>query len=434
MKRFLPTTLIALATTYGFCAQTKPDLVALAIRTSDESGTPIAVHSAGEFWGVLDFEVRGNLQRGYKIRFETPYHRMETPELHFGIGASGRYTVTWGPLPVVVDRQFTLKATIIPVGTWRDANARNDSTCAVIAPVWPELPVERFGHTALEGRMTLAVSWQGNPGAVTAWMPNIVSETFQEVQEVSIPEWLSTSLGSPHVGTIPLDDPYQISLNETIFTVAAKQRINRSLLVPISFEAYGVDMPDLKWLMPETYVQSSDPSIMAFAQAIRRKNPSSGPFQLAEQIYLAVGRRCSYYSRPGMLPSASTTYRAKRGDCGGLSSLFTAACRSVGIPARTVAGFRRGLNRWHVWSEFYVPTAGWIACDLADAEAVDPKALGSAYFGVMPDLDTRIATSFGFDVEANGVTLPLLQSPSVFWSNPAVQPLAAKATSFLDIR
>lgn len=433
MKRFLPSTLAGCIASACLGAQTKPDLVAIGLRTVDESGMSLEVGSAGEFWSSLDFEVRGNLQRRYKIRFETPYHRIETPELQFGVGTPGTYRVTWGPIPVVVDRTFTLKATLVPVGGWRDGNTKNDSVVIVVTPSLPASPIEFFGHKPLEGRMTLDVSWAANPGLVTAWMPNIVSETFQEVEQVTVPEWLQASPSSPHVGIVPIDQPYQLSLAESIFTIAAKQRVNRFLLTQIPFEAYSGDSPEPKWLAPETYVQSNDSRINAFAESIQRKFPSAGPFALAEQIYLAVGRRCSYYGKPNQAPSAVTAYLTKRGDCGGLSSLFVATCRSAGIPARTVAGFRRGLNRWHVWSEFYVPTAGWIACDLADAEAVDSKGLASAYFGVMPDLDMRVATSFGFDVTSNGATLPLLQAPSVFWTTTA-QPTSAKASCFLDIR
>lgn len=434
VKRLLSIIVPACFANLALPAPTKPDLIALALSTADSTGSPSAVASAGEFWGVLDFEVRGNLHRPYKVRFQTPFHKMETPELQIGIGAPGRYRVVWGPLPVVVDRQFTLKATLVPIGTWRDANARNDAISSTVTPLMPANLSEFFGQTALEGRMTLDVAWNSNPGVVTAWMPNIASGSFQSVQGTSFPEWLSESIDTPLVGTVPIGEAYRISLQQSVSTIAAKQRVNRSLLAAVPFSAYQSDSPDSKWLAPEAYVQSQDPSIESFVRAIKRKYPSAGPFQLAEQLYLSIGKRCSYYSRPGLVPSASMTFRSKKGDCGGLSSLFVAACRNAGIPARTVVGFRLGQDRWHVWSEFYIPTAGWIACDLADAEAVDPKGYASAYFGVMPDLNTRVATSFGFDVTAGGMTLPILQSPSVFWSNGNAAAFLARSSCYLETR
>jgi transglutaminase-like putative cysteine protease len=66
-------------------------------------------------------------------------------------------------------------------------------------------------------------------------------------------------------------------------------------------------------------------------------------------------------------------YETGFGDCGTQSMLFSALCRSTGIPARAAGGYQLapGLAGTHFWAEFYLPAYGWIPVDVTIAESSD---------------------------------------------------------------
>ncbi|WP_292406653.1 MULTISPECIES: transglutaminase-like domain-containing protein [unclassified Methanoculleus] len=73
---------------------------------------------------------------------------------------------------------------------------------------------------------------------------------------------------------------------------------------------------------------------------------------------------------------AESTYmfETDHGDCGTQSMLFSAFCRSLGIPARAIGGYQMLQSETpgsHFWSEYYLPGYGWVPNDLTIAEAAD---------------------------------------------------------------
>lgn len=75
---------------------------------------------------------------------------------------------------------------------------------------------------------------------------------------------------------------------------------------------------------------------------------------------------------------AQSVLAAMRGDCGQFSILYTALCRSVGIPARTVSNsWTRGGR--HVFAEVLLPTGDWMAVDVALGQMLVP-----GYDGLSP--------------------------------------------------
>jgi transglutaminase-like putative cysteine protease len=108
----------------------------------------------------------------------------------------------------------------------------------------------------------------------------------------------------------------------------------------------------------------------------------------AEALYTYLLRHLEYdpnYSGENLSDSLET----RRADLKTYGLLFTAMARSVGIPARPVAGFvvyGDKLTRRHVWAEFYLPRFGWVPVDPAlgdgagryDLQVEEP---GTFYFG-----------------------------------------------------
>jgi len=77
---------------------------------------------------------------------------------------------------------------------------------------------------------------------------------------------------------------------------------------------------------------------------------------------------------PGGTADSNTlgTLRSRQGDCGQYSRLFTAMCRSLGIPARTVTTHRL-TGGMHRLAEFYLPSQGWVPVDIAVAQVMVPE-------------------------------------------------------------
>jgi transglutaminase-like putative cysteine protease len=97
--------------------------------------------------------------------------------------------------------------------------------------------------------------------------------------------------------------------------------------------------------------------------------------------------------------SAAEAFGLKRGVCQDYAHIFIACARSVGVPARFIAGhfFRAdGLvhqQAGHAWAEAFVPDLGWVAFDPANAiSATDAHArvaVGLDYLGAAPVRGTR---------------------------------------------
>jgi len=122
------------------------------------------------------------------------------------------------------------------------------------------------------------------------------------------------------------------------------------------------------FLAPSPSIESRHGRIVRFA---REAAGDREGWDRVEAIYDAVREKVRYVNGP--LKGAARALADEEGDCEELSCLFIAACRSQGIPARTV------WVEGHCYPEFYLEDAegngAWFPC----------QAAGSRCFGGMPD-------------------------------------------------
>ncbi len=106
-------------------------------------------------------------------------------------------------------------------------------------------------------------------------------------------------------------------------------------------------------------------------------------------------------------------------DCGGYDCLLGALLRSVGIPARLVAGILAGYpgEHMHAWMEFMLPDGSWVPADASTEKLrLEKRDFKPGAFGKVGN--DRIILSYGTNITVSKKTFPLLQLP-VIESDPA---------------
>ena len=106
----------------------------------------------------------------------------------------------------------------------------------------------------------------------------------------------------------------------------------------------------------------------------------------------AVADAADHYSKDASKPNcgrgaAEDCLTNGGGCCTDLHSLFIAAARAQGIPARLQFGYRLKADKedtdydpsYRCWVEYYVPNAGWVPTDIVVADAREPAARKDQY-------------------------------------------------------
>lgn len=137
----------------------------------------------------------------------------------------------------------------------------------------------------------------------------------------------------------------------------------------------------------DRFVPSDDESIIQAARSAA--GGETNPYLQARSVYLFVLTQMTYDGKsPGK--SILDAFIAARGDSRDYSVLYCAMLRSLGIPARPVAGvlvYDTRRTRTHHWAEFYLEGYGWIPVDAVLGDAVtfgDARRLDAPevyYFG-----------------------------------------------------
>lgn len=92
------------------------------------------------------------------------------------------------------------------------------------------------------------------------------------------------------------------------------------------------------------------------------------------------------------------TLTLRRGSCRDYTTLFIAACRSMGIAARFVSGYLFGNpqqeHELHAWAEVYLPGAGWRGFDPTEGSVVVNRHIFLTSTA-KPELSAPISGTFG---------------------------------------
>ena len=154
---------------------------------------------------------------------------------------------------------------------------------------------------------------------------------------------------------------------EVVFEVDLA-RINQQIASLSEIESYDTSTEIyLTYTAPEPVIQSDNQIIIDTANRI--VGDETNPYKQAVLLYNWVHSNLLPGNEPSIEDDALSSLKAGIGECSNHSNLLVALARSIGIPARNVAGiahlknFQNSGSVGHVWVEIYFPKIGWIQVD-----------------------------------------------------------------------
>lgn len=114
---------------------------------------------------------------------------------------------------------------------------------------------------------------------------------------------------------------------------------------------------------PNKYILSKNERIIKIANDVTKG--SDDVQNKIKEINKYVVNNLTYGKPISGLYSATDALDNECVDCGGFASLMVSLCRAIGIPARTVFGFRLPYkdNDMHAWVEILLPDGTWMPAD-----------------------------------------------------------------------
>lgn len=133
---------------------------------------------------------------------------------------------------------------------------------------------------------------------------------------------------------------------------------------PKSYEVY-LNNEEEKYYLRNTILSPINAEITALAMEITKgKNTKKDQ---ARDIFEYIVNNFKY-KYPPRSRGALSFLKAKEGDCGEFSFLFSSLCRSIGIPTRTIfGGWSNGKMNGHAWNEIFLEDIGWFSVDTSMA-------------------------------------------------------------------
>ncbi len=213
--------------------------------------------------------------------------------------------------------------------------------------------------------MNIAVNAASGDNTLYLWMPHVIETPEQtRVQLVSQdPEPMVVNNGPAlyALSNLQKGGRYHIGLSWMFDRYSVETQVNPAK-IPASYDT-TTDMYR-HFTAPDVLVPASNPDVIKAAAGI--VGGEKNPYFKARRIYdWMVSTLSSAPSTQEGDPLA--LLKSKKGDAFSWSSLYCTLLRSVGVPARMVAGYLAGdagepAHR-HFWDEFYIESFGWVPVD-----------------------------------------------------------------------
>jgi len=165
----------------------------------------------------------------------------------------------------------------------------------------------------------------------------------------------------------------------------------------------------------DTAMTQADAAIRSFAQEARAANDGNTLAELHGLLDRVHTRIACETDAARSLTNSAQAFATKRGTVGDIAHIFIGAARSLGIPARYVAGYLRRErdpeehHHGHAWAEAHVPDLGWVAFDptegLCPTDAHVRVAIGLDALGAAPVRGMR----YGSAAETTAVAIKVDQ-------------------------
>jgi transglutaminase-like putative cysteine protease len=236
---------------------------------------------------------------------------------------------------------------------------------------------------AYEGREELTIPRDALPrnGMLKLWIPlpietgsqtNVTIVSVEPAHYVKYMSGTGADIGLAYL-EVPLWEVSGPSLNVTV-KFRFIQHEQRPAIDPAKVRPYNTGDPLYKKYTAPGRNTVITPEMKK--KALEIVGNETNPYLQAQKIYWDIITTHPYSSAPHNWLDATSTPESAYvlttgiGDCGSQSMYFTALCRALGIPARTIGGNQMilGTAGDHFWAEFYLEGYGWVPVDVTAAE------------------------------------------------------------------
>ena len=262
--------------------------------------------------------------------------------------------------------------------------------------------------------VTLPPEWPGQVVKISNISPEPEAILDDPVSGNRIVEWLV----EPAARQV---DPESPSVHRLFhFDFEVEEKSVRFDIDPAGIQPYDKSS-DLyrQYTARETWIQTSGKTLDLAREIVGQEK---NPWEQGGLIYDWLMHNLVFVPGGTEKRDAISTIEAGMGDCGQFSILFTALCRSIGIPARTVTYTWLGGGR-HVFAEAFMPGYGWVPVDvslgqmlLPDGGGMNPEEVAAFmkirgaplgnprwFFGNLPN--GRLITGLGNNIRFESPTL-----------------------------
>ncbi|MCL5014863.1 MAG: transglutaminase-like domain-containing protein [Firmicutes bacterium] len=142
-----------------------------------------------------------------------------------------------------------------------------------------------------------------------------------------------------------------------------------SYRLPRNYPSYNTDSPTYRTFtnpqLEEKQVNTDSPVLEQIVHQVVQ--PGQNPEQQAHALFSWIVHNIQYNYTLKPSGSAVATAQSHLGICSDIADLYVGLLRTDHIPARFVGGYvtnnGSGQGGFHQWTEFYLPSVGWVVAD-----------------------------------------------------------------------